>query len=509
MRRLGDLAISGFFRQTVRRALQIAQLTAILALVCIFIIPQGGPLRAATLSSETAQEIAIEASYDIADTGSAKVQENLLAPESLSVQSGLENNPQLEELLSANGMTNFTSKKESQGGKSRLAFSYSIEQFVTCENGLWTLPLKGSIPSIGDIDSSLGISLEDLSFSLRYQYRLPEGAILIDFHEQSRDTPYGNGHLRWEETATLADGRWGVQVALNAQFPKGDVLNLLTLFQYITCEDVSYTLSSTVNAPDVIIDKAKLSENGLSSSLVTTLTNGQLSLLLFSDGNFIAKTAAGKPLLYPNNPTSSLTIRAGSTTYSHAGTGKTPWEGNATVYTVSPTCAYVDYTLGSTGLTARETFTLVGACIRLDLSVQNIGSQSVPTKVRLMLDTQIGANDGAPLAIGGNVYTYEYTGPFSHPYWYAYEASAPPFDTSLRAVGTLATQGELISFAWWPSVANGDAYDYTTSPSKSFSSDSCTLLYYDFGSLASGATQLITTYYGTTCLLYTSPSPRG
>lgn len=86
--------------------------------------------------------------------------------------------------------------------------------------------------------------------------------------------------------------------------------------------------------------------------------------------------------------------------------------------------------------------------------------------------------------------------------WLGYDFWPNP---TLTSVGTFSTQPVRVVFAWWPNAFSYD-WSYTPDPNRRFytpgyttspESDSCVLVYFQMGTLAPGAQDSITTYYGT------------
>jgi uncharacterized protein YkwD len=121
--------------------------------------------------------------------------------------------------------------------------------------------------------------------------------------------------------------------------------------------------------------------------------------------------------------------------------------------------------------------------------------------LRLMLDVQIGDNDGAPYFVPnhGNLVTEaEFLDEAIPLYWRAFES--PIFaDDSLRAQGTLqdglASRPDRFIIAAWPDLIDTE-WEYTVDPEQSIVSDSAVALYWNPAELAPGDSAIYITYYG-------------
>ncbi len=135
--------------------------------------------------------------------------------------------------------------------------------------------------------------------------------------------------------------------------------------------------------------------------------------------------------------------------------------------------------------------------IRYRLTNLDFDEHSVGTRV--MLDTMLGGNDGAPFQIAGTgavTYEREYSGSSVPAYWEAFDNLASP---TVISQGTLIGGGaivpDLVQYASWPNIV--DTYwDYTINPGRSVTSDSAVAVYWNPQTLHPGQSIDFITYYG-------------
>src|SRR5690606_31738032 len=118
---------------------------------------------------------------------------------------------------------------------------------------------------------------------------------------------------------------------------------------------------------------------------------------------------------------------------------------------------------------------------------------------RIMLDTMLGNNDGAPFkidGIGDSTTEMEFLGDAIPQSWQAFDRLDDP---SVISNGTfyldMKQRPDKVQFVEWEGVWNND-WDYTIPPGKSFAYDSAVTIYFDPKALAPGETRTVTTYYG-------------
>ena len=134
--------------------------------------------------------------------------------------------------------------------------------------------------------------------------------------------------------------------------------------------------------------------------------------------------------------------------------------------------------------------------VQIRYECRNTTSETKEVGVRVMLDTMLGDNDGAPFRVGEEQFTYEreYVGDNIPSYWLCFDRFDDP---SVTSVGTLYTRAserpDKVQFAYWRTI-RGSSWDYRTN--NRYMSDTAVAVYFDPTSLAPNATKSVTTYYG-------------
>ena len=148
-------------------------------------------------------------------------------------------------------------------------------------------------------------------------------------------------------------------------------------------------------------------------------------------------------------------------------------ENNA--YTGHPDVASIKYVLTNTSNTAKS-----------------IGG-------RIMLDTMLGSNDGAPFRIPriGNVTSeIELSGNDIPEYWQAFDnLSTPNVVATGNFYRTQAEKPDKVQFAYWPYI-HGSSWDFSVTPGASLTRDSAVAAYYYPRTVLPGQSRTIVTYYG-------------
>jgi len=130
-------------------------------------------------------------------------------------------------------------------------------------------------------------------------------------------------------------------------------------------------------------------------------------------------------------------------------------------------------------------------------------SNSHDIGLRVLLDTMLGSNDGAPFQIPGSgavTTEHEYVGTSVPDYWQAFDSLDNP---TVLSQGTLrggdATAPDRVVFASWPDFY-ASMWNYSVTAGKIFGAtsypDSSVGLYWDPKSLGPGARIEYVTYYG-------------
>lgn len=148
----------------------------------------------------------------------------------------------------------------------------------------------------------------------------------------------------------------------------------------------------------------------------------------------------------------------------------------------------------------------------IEYQLTNITTSQRQVGLRLLLDTMIGDNDGAPFfapGYGNVTHERDFSSGSVPDYWIAWES--PTFDpNSLKAKGFLRASGittpNRLIIAHWdydlcPGAGAGlfsTAWDYTVNPNISITCDSAVALYYNPVFLNPGQSRTVRTYYGLT-----------
>ncbi len=250
--------------------------------------------------------------------------------------------------------------------------------------------------------------------------------------------------------------------------------------------------------------------------LAASAGNEYVQIGVGDDGRFVIGTTGGDPetfgdddrrLIYgylPSPRTSFTTLRLGS------GDGSQDYPLPLSVMISDPTVQAdgVDTTWQIGDLTVRQTLAPAlnpytgrddTAVIRYEIN--NNGTETQEAGLRLMMDVQVGDNDGAPYFVPGNgnlTSEIEFLGEDVPIYWRAFESPVFASD-SLRAQGTLqgglSTPPDRFIIAAWPQLVDTN-WDFSIDPERSITDDSAVALYWDPVDLASGDSIVYITYYG-------------
>jgi len=219
--------------------------------------------------------------------------------------------------------------------------------------------------------------------------------------------------------------------------------------------------------------------------------NEYLRVHVYSSGGFTAETADGRPILYPGD-TSDFTVKIGDNEYS------------VDHYTIQEYLVAGPYLSQENevvmkwrlpeGVEVEQHISLQGEKIQFKVLLKNLNNVPVTTSVRYLWDTQLEYNDGAPLAVNGKLYVNETEfEPVTFTYWSAYSSIT---DASLVTYAWWETTPTRIIFGYWPS-ANDYPYYYEPDPNRSFTSDSCVLMYWEDITIPANGERSITAYYST------------
>ena len=135
---------------------------------------------------------------------------------------------------------------------------------------------------------------------------------------------------------------------------------------------------------------------------------------------------------------------------------------------------------------------------KISYTVENLDTVNHQVGLRIMIDTEIKNNDGAPFRVpntGIVTQETEFVGANVPENFQVFRGTDPHFVASavLRRDGEIAP--DRLVFASWPNIEGTD-YDFTVTPSCDFTDDSAYAVYWLPQSLAPGASRTYVTYYG-------------
>lgn len=240
------------------------------------------------------------------------------------------------------------------------------------------------------------------------------------------------------------------------------------------------------------------------------ISNDYLEIAVQSSGRFTFGTTGGNPnndndnnkkLLYghPSSQTSFTTIRIDDTNhiFNSANTSFYDEPGALRSETSSSINEYLEVKqilqIINSPYTNREDI------IQIKYRVTNNDTQSHNIGTRIMLDTMLGDNDGAPFRVPGHgnvTKEMELSGNDIPEYWQAFDSLDNP---RIISTGTLyrsaAERPDIVKFAYWRAI-NSTEWDYTINPMKAVTGDSAIAMYWNPIEIGPGETREFTTYYG-------------
>ena len=139
--------------------------------------------------------------------------------------------------------------------------------------------------------------------------------------------------------------------------------------------------------------------------------------------------------------------------------------------------------------------------VKISYTAQNKSTSEKSVAIRIMLDTMLGNNDGAPFKVPslGNVTTEkELVGNAIPSYWQAFDSLT---NASVFAVGTLYKENDRkpdkVQFTNWGNVYDSDnAWQYSIDSSTAVTGDSAVSIYWNALNLSPNASTAVSTYYG-------------
>ncbi len=256
-------------------------------------------------------------------------------------------------------------------------------------------------------------------------------------------------------------------------------------------------------------EKLKSSSLGFSTldSGNAYISNDFLSVATEQTGRFTLGTTGGNPsidsddnqiLLYghPNPGTSFTTVRINGEDHVFTAEAVSVDESkNEIISTQAINSATVKQIL---------TFSINSTTNRADIvdiryEIMNNGAEELSAGTRIMLDTMLGYNDGAPFrvpGVGEVLFEQELVGSQVPQYWQAFDNLESP---SVVANGTfyrsLFERPDKVQFAYWGDIYN-TSWDYEVTAEKPVTWDSAVAIYHNPKSIAPGETRVIDSYYG-------------
>lgn len=226
-----------------------------------------------------------------------------------------------------------------------------------------------------------------------------------------------------------------------------------------------------------------------------SISNEHLIVNFNNSGSFVAKTADGKTLMFNNPTTSYTTFKIDDLVKTFAGTPVINGNVCTTNYFISEKNVNIQQIVSL----VYNTYTKKNDTVEIKYIVTNQDSASKSIGTRIMLDTMIETNDGAPFRIpvkGDLIKETELSGASVPQYWQVFNDLNNP---RLFAQGTLTSNSYLskpdkIQFVSWRRI-NGVPWEYTIS-SSDIGDDSAVAMYWSQKALASGESREYVTYYG-------------
>lgn len=236
------------------------------------------------------------------------------------------------------------------------------------------------------------------------------------------------------------------------------------------------------------------------------IRNDFIEAYINSEGHYTMGTTGGNPdsssdnnklLLYghPNSSTTETLIKIDDE--------ETYFYSNNTVFnsqrTQATTTAIIDDVEVKQIITLEtNTYTGNADVASIKYVMTNNGSQAKQIGGRIMLDTMLGNNDGAPFRIPGigNVTSeIELSGNDIPEYWQAFDnLTTPNVISTGNFYRTAAEKPDKVQFAYWGDIV-GSSWNYAVS-NQSVTGDSAVASYYNPRTVLPGQSRTIVTYYG-------------
>ena len=153
----------------------------------------------------------------------------------------------------------------------------------------------------------------------------------------------------------------------------------------------------------------------------------------------------------------------------------------------------------TTDLEFTQTLTLVRHSLEVRYQVKNLSSVTHQVGLRVMIDTQLGVNDGAPFllpVLGRVTQEREFFKPNVPQEWIATDNYNTPTIVSQGVLqGSEAIAPDRVLFADWR-IITGQLYDYIVNAARDVVTDSAIAAYWNPQALTPGQTRTLVTYYG-------------
>lgn len=309
------------------------------------------------------------------------------------------------------------------------------------------------------------------------------------------------------------------------------VASILLVFAiFLTLAPMSVFADEEMNATEYLDDVYNMSseeyaewkQNYIASQQISLMSDDEISLYasnsgyirndyieayIRDDGYYTIGTVAGDPnsatdnnkkLLFghPEGSTSETLIRIDGADYFFSSSNST-FSSDGTKCVSSKV---ID------GVTVTQTISLVynsetsrTDTVEIKYDLKNNSTVAKEIGGRIMLDTMLGSNDGAPFKIPGKgdiTTECEYVGDQIPQYWQSFDNLT---NTTIIATGTfyktLSQRPDKVQFAYWADI-RGAAWNYIVDPYDTVTRDSAVAVYYNPVTVAGGATRSFSTYYG-------------
>jgi hypothetical protein len=237
------------------------------------------------------------------------------------------------------------------------------------------------------------------------------------------------------------------------------------------------------------------------AKIVGTLADSFLVVDVYADGCFRARDTQGRWITFPGD-THVLSLRVGQEEYVLYPSLDLRATMSAPV-TTEENIARITWMLG--GVKLEQRLTLVTGIIFISYGATNLEGREKNVGLRLLLDLQLEWNDGAIVFVEGYGWVTKETsfslpGNLTFDKWWAQGS----LDSDFKALCRLATTPSKVIFAYWMTAKN-TVFDYTADPTRppfqphpgTFpESDTCVLIYFDFGLLLPHRTATSQITYG-------------